>query len=80
MSIINEISRTIHAIRRVHDCDIERLCFEVTEAEWEELMRWLSEHQWTPTTAGDIRAQGLECVTVLGIRVRKLPPSGAEKP
>ena len=79
MTILNEIARTIHAIRRAADCDVERLCFEVTDAEWTELLDWLYSHGWTHDHRGDV-VSTQEHLVILGIRVRKRPPSPGDKP
>lgn len=76
MSIFSEIARTIDAIRRAGDVDVERLCFEVTETEWKELLGWLDQHGWNPNMKhGDV-VQSPEHMMVMGIRVRRASPSG----
>jgi hypothetical protein len=72
MSVINEIQRTIYAIRRTADVDVERLCFEVDRAEWEELLRWLHEQGWDQRTKGDFLWK-TDHLTFMGIRVRQRP-------
>ena len=67
MSVIGEIARTIHGIRRAVDCDVERLCFEVSKSEWDELVDELCRY------GGDRPAGG--SMKVMGITVRKRPDS-----
>lgn len=79
MSILSEIARTIDAIRRAGNVDVERLCFEVTAAEWVELLRWLDQHGWNPNMKNGDVALSPEHMMVMGIRVRRASPSGDGK-
>lgn len=66
MSVMNEIARTIHAIRMAADVDVERLCFEVSDDEWREIVaqvRLVSDPAKDPSYA--------ESFVVMGIRVRR---------
>jgi len=71
MSVLTEIARTIHAIRRAADCDVERLCFEVTPEEWEELMRYFDKANITGQASRPVG----DSINVMGITVRKKPPT-----
>lgn len=73
MKVINEIARTIHGIRRAVDCDVERLCFEVSESEWQDLIDYLCAH-----SLGDLPARESTSMKVLGITVRKRPKERAD--
>jgi len=71
MTILNEILRTICAIRRAADCDVERLCFEVTQSEMKELLCYLYEQKWDASCSGDVVAT-TDGLKIMGIRVREV--------
>ena len=73
MTVLNEIVRTIHAIRRSHDCDVERLCFEITRSEMEDLLCYLHQQNWHTSCSGDVVAT-TDGLKIMGIRVREVKP------
>jgi len=77
VTVLNEIARTIHAIRRAGDCDVERLCFEVSQIEWDELLRYLDDGTMNPH-----KYRHGNSMKVMGITVRKRPtltPAGCRE-
>lgn len=71
MSVVTDLVRTVHRLRRSPDIDIERLSYELSEDEWRELGREVSKFD------SRIDLSFTDESTFMGMRVRKAKRSSS---
>jgi hypothetical protein len=72
MKITDEIAKTVYLLRRIPQIDIERLSYELSEAEWFEFAREIDSGQMVPKS--DL-SYADSCL-FMGITVRKRSAQG----